>query len=360
MEEQDGAASTIARLERLLAAERTGRAKAERALRAAINGRLFSGSDAKGYACYPIGTVVSAFKQRRGAPRQGLLAPAVRAQIKLLPSIPPSSLEGLDGYSHVFLLWIFHENTLTVPNVADEDIAESREASNSSAPWIGRPFAGRVAAPGLYGDRTGAFATRTPHRPNAIGMSLVKLDSVDPRSRTVYVSGCDLIAETPIIDIKPAAPYDCASCLSRLAKGDGDGKNDHFRCPEWVSSPLTTSSASRLDVRFTEEAQTATIAAVNDGTCLPLYRPGEGEAVLRAIEQVLALDIRSVYRGRGGGGGGASMSDNAAMNYEMYFSGLHVLLSIGPADGNEREVAHVISIEKDTSKAEGGHEDGTN
>lgn len=67
--------------------------------------------EADGYTFDAIGHVESCFAQRRGTPRQGSLVPAARARIKLRSTIPPSSLECLDQFSHVWVIFVFHENT---------------------------------------------------------------------------------------------------------------------------------------------------------------------------------------------------------------------------------------------------------
>jgi tRNA (Thr-GGU) A37 N-methylase len=256
-------AAEVARLTRLVAAERAGRAAAERALRDAVNGRLYDASSpAPGYPVFPVGTVRGPFRQRRGAGRQGLLVPDARAAVVLAPSVPPETLEGLDGYSHAYLLWVFHENTIAVPPAprggggsgggrrqaaaavsgADGAAAPAAAAAASPGdppppqrpppsggnPWttLGRSFAARVAAPGLYGAKTGVFATRSPHRPNALGLSLVRLVRVDPGARTVTVSGCDLIEGTPVVDIKPAAPFDCPVCVGRVLRAAGGWEDE--------------------------------------------------------------------------------------------------------------------------------------
>lgn len=67
--------------------------------------------EADGYTFDAIGHVESCFAQRRGTPRQGSLVPAARARIKLRSTIPPSSLECLDQFSHIWVIFVFHENT---------------------------------------------------------------------------------------------------------------------------------------------------------------------------------------------------------------------------------------------------------
>jgi tRNA (Thr-GGU) A37 N-methylase len=68
----------------------------------------------EGYVFQAIGYVKSCFADRRGTPRQGILVPSARAHIKLVASIPPSSLEYLDQFSHLWVIFVFHENTNVV------------------------------------------------------------------------------------------------------------------------------------------------------------------------------------------------------------------------------------------------------
>lgn len=134
----------------------------------------------------PIGIIHSCFKEKFGIPRQAGLAPSAQATLELLP--PYNRLEalaGLEGFSHVWLLFIFHAN---------------RQAS-----W--KPT---VRPPRLGGNqRLGVFATRSTFRPNPIGLSVVRLAGFEQKEGRVllHLSGVDLLDETPIIDIKPYLPY---------------------------------------------------------------------------------------------------------------------------------------------------------
>ena len=133
----------------------------------------------------PIGRIESCWKEKFGTPRQGSLAPDSRATLRLdLPDRLHAlhTTEGLAEFSHVWLIWAFSLN--------------GHHAANS-----------KVRVPRLRGGRAGIFATRSPFRPNPIGLSLVRLDAVD--GRTLALSGVDLVHGTPIIDIKPYVPsYD--------------------------------------------------------------------------------------------------------------------------------------------------------
>ena len=119
-------------------------------------------------------------------PRQGGVVPKLYGRITLLPKYRvPEAIYGLDGFSHIWLLWDFSES-------------HSDEESGCWSPTV-RP-------PRLGGNkRMGVFATRSPFRPNSIGLSVVKLEKID--FPDIYVSGVDLMDGTPIYDIKPYIPY---------------------------------------------------------------------------------------------------------------------------------------------------------
>jgi tRNA-Thr(GGU) m(6)t(6)A37 methyltransferase TsaA len=128
----------------------------------------------------PLGFIESSFRTKFGTPRQPGLAPSSKAKLKLRRDLQPElSLQGLEGFSHAWLIFEFHENTNKI-------------------------FRPKIHPPRLGGKTVGVFATRSPHRPNPIGLSLVKVDRVDRDG--IEMSGIDLIHGTPVIDIKPYVP----------------------------------------------------------------------------------------------------------------------------------------------------------
>lgn len=133
----------------------------------------------------PIATVSSCYKEKFGIPRQPHLAPAASGVITLLaPYNQPAAVAGLEQCSHIWVQFIFH--------------------ASMQHPW--RPS---VRPPRLGGnERMGVFATRSPVRPNHLGLSVVKLDRVVIESGVhLHVSGLDLLEGTPVVDIKPYLPY---------------------------------------------------------------------------------------------------------------------------------------------------------
>lgn len=130
----------------------------------------------------PIGIAKTDFLQKFGIPRQSGLVKEARALILLDPTrVTRAMLNGLSEFSHVWLIWKFHA-------VSNETLKPSRRA------------------PRLGGKkRIGVLATRSPHRPNSIGLSVVRIEKISGLS--LLVSGSDLLDGSPILDIKPYLPY---------------------------------------------------------------------------------------------------------------------------------------------------------
>ena len=134
-----------------------------------------------------IARIQSDFKEKFGIPRQSGLVPQTRATIVFEPEYRnPDALRGIEGYSHLWLIWSF-----------------SKAERDTWSPTV-RP-------PRLGGNtRVGVFATRSPFRPNAVGLSCVTLEEVrlqSPDGPVLVVGGADLLDGTPIYDIKPYLPY---------------------------------------------------------------------------------------------------------------------------------------------------------
>ena len=138
-----------------------------------------------------IGTIHTAFPQKFGIPRQSGLVDELRARVVLWPPYnDANAVRGLEGFSHIWLIWGFD-----VP------------------PREGEAFSPTVRPPRLGGEeRVGVFASRSPFRPNALGLSCVRLVGVEAGEGGVelVVAGADLLDGTPIYDIKPYVPLcDC-------------------------------------------------------------------------------------------------------------------------------------------------------
>lgn len=140
----------------------------------------------------PIATIHTGFPTKFGVPRQSGLVPELKGTIVFDPAYRNAdALRGLEGFSHIWLIWEFSEA-------------------------VREEWSPTVRPPRLGGNtRLGVFATRSPFRPNPIGLSCVRLDSIElstPQGPVLHVSGADLMDGTPIYDIKPYIPYtDCVT-----------------------------------------------------------------------------------------------------------------------------------------------------
>ena len=130
----------------------------------------------------PIAYIRSPYAEKFGVPRQGNLVPHAVSEIVFEPAFRNEDcVRGIGEFSHIWLIWQFHCN--------------------------GSAWSPTVRPPRLGGNtRVGVFATRSPFRPNGLGLSVVKLLSVEP-GPVLRVSGADLVDGTPIYDIKPYIPY---------------------------------------------------------------------------------------------------------------------------------------------------------
>ncbi|KMT03355.1 hypothetical protein BVRB_8g198910 isoform A [Beta vulgaris subsp. vulgaris] len=240
------------------AAERQGRIKAQQGLRKALLQQKQDDLVPTSYPIIPIGTVQSCFSTRNGTPRQPLLVPLARACLMFDPMrVPPTSLEGLEEYSHIWIIYIFHLNT---------DLDKLwLEPSRSK-------IKAKVRVPRLKGGKKGVFATRTPHRPCPIGLTVAKVEAV--QGHMILLSGVDLVDGTPVLDVKPYLPY-CDSIQKS-------------KVPEWVKEDNLLTVAS---VTFSDGFHSALAICWELVEKSSLYSsPGE---VKKLIEQVLSWDIRS-------------------------------------------------------------------
>ena len=127
------------------------------------------------------------FPTKFGLPRQSGLVDSLEGTIVFAPKYrDPNALRGIEGYSHLWLIWKFSEA-------------------------VREEWSPTVRPPRLGGNKAmGVFATRSPFRPNPIGLSCVRLESVEydtPEGPVLHVRGADLMNGTPIYDVKPYLPY---------------------------------------------------------------------------------------------------------------------------------------------------------
>jgi tRNA (adenine37-N6)-methyltransferase len=232
----------------------------------------------------PIGTIRSVYRLCVGTPRQGMLAPHARARIELhnidddrTGVAAAASVDGLQSYSHIWIVFIFHLNT------------------------VGKRRHSKIAPPALGGSKVGVLATRSPHRLNPIGITLAKLDGIRtiPTSRTttgrkqgaitvLEISGSDLVDGTPVLDIKPYVPtYDAVP-------------SDVCTVPDWVADGLSTARP----VQFTESAENELHNIVwNHSNSLEFYGNDSSltndtvyDSIKACIEEILATDVRSRHQ----------------------------------------------------------------
>jgi tRNA-Thr(GGU) m(6)t(6)A37 methyltransferase TsaA len=146
-----------------------------------------SSSETSGFHFKAIGFVRSPFKDKFGIPRQPGLAASARGVIKIGPSPDlKTALRSLEEFSHLWIVFVFHEHG-------------------------GKNWKPSIRPPRLGGARkVGVLASRSPHRPNPIGMSAVAIEKIDldaDGGPEIHVSGIDLLDGTPVLDIKPYIPY---------------------------------------------------------------------------------------------------------------------------------------------------------
>lgn len=132
----------------------------------------------------PVAIFHSPFKEKFGIPRQSGVVESLTGEIELLPRYKrQEALRGIEGFDYLWLIWEFNLNG---------------EQSHSLS----------VRPPRLGGnEKVGVFASRSPFRPNPLGLSCVKVLKVDSEKGTLTVGGADLADGTPIFDIKPYIPY---------------------------------------------------------------------------------------------------------------------------------------------------------
>lgn len=132
----------------------------------------------------PIAYFRSPLKEKFGTPRQSGLVPDLRGYVEFCDGFEPAMLDGMEGFDYLWLIWGFSLNN---PDAA---------------------IVSKVRPPRLGGnEKMGVFATRSPYRPNPLGLSSVRIASMDASKGRIEVLGADLVDGTPIFDIKPYLEY---------------------------------------------------------------------------------------------------------------------------------------------------------
>ena len=215
----------------------------------------------------PIARIHTDFPEKFGIPRQSGLAPALQGRIVFEPAYRNAeALRGLEDFSHIWLVWEFSANV--------------RRGASSDVVW--QPT---VRPPRLGGNAyLGVFATRSPFRPNPLGLSCVEISAIRPDTPdgpVIYVRGADLMDGTPIYDIKPYIVY--ADSRPDASCGYVDNLSDR-----------------RLEVVYEPHV----IDAVKD------------KEIMRSLTEVLSLDPRPAYQ------------NDPNREYGLSFAGMNVRFKV--------------------------------
>lgn len=207
------------------------------------------------YEFAPIGIVRTAFAEKFGIPRQPGMVSEAKGVIEL-DSHPffTIAVDKLETFSHLWIVFVFHEHGA-------------------------RDWKPSIRPPRLGGrKKVGVLASRSPHRPNPIGLSAVKLDRVDlsdPKKVRIHVSGVDLLDKTPILDIKPYIPF--ADSIPSANAG-------------WAAEPI-----EKFPVEFSTRATTA---LEKHEKRLRITKKDDSIDLRRMIVEMLELDPRPASQKR--------------------------------------------------------------
>ena len=201
---------------------------------------------------HPIARIRTDFPQKFGLPRQSGLVEELTGQIVFEPEYRnPDMLRGLEGFSHIWLIWGFSQSKGWSPTVRPPRLGGNR--------------------------RMGVFATRAPFRPNPLGLSSLRLDRVEPhteRGPVLHVAGVDLMDGTPIYDIKPYVSY----------------SDSHPEAADGVLAPL---EERKLSVEITQE-QMERVPARGRGALLAVLANDPRPAYQNDPERIYGMDFAGV------------------------------------------------------------------
>ena len=205
-----------------------------------------------------------------------------RGRVNLHPHIPNAALEGLHEFSHVWLIYLFHANTDLQQTVGARAAGQDRKRRTARA---------KVRVPRLNGERRGVLATRSPHRPAPVGLSLAAVRAVDLKNGVLEVGGADLVDGTPVLDIKPYIPFCDAPPVGGAVPF----------APEWVAVESSLPGGEPLKLASVRWAPRARECVQNmwkarGGARRSLYDNADDLTLF--IEQALSRDIRSAHQRR--------------------------------------------------------------
>ena len=208
---------------------------------------------------FPIALLRTPFAEKFGVPRQSGLVPEAEGRVEFLPEFSaPEFTRGLEAFSHLWLITGFHKNPV----------------------WSG---SATVRPPRLGGNkRVGVFASRAPHRPNGLGLSLVRLLGCEPG--LVRVAGVDAVDGTPVYDLKPYLPW---------CEAQPDARADWAQLAPFACAP----EAIVIPVAFAEKL---------------------GDVTTALVRQILRLDLQPAYH------------DETTRTYGMTLSGWNIRWRAGP------------------------------
>jgi tRNA (Thr-GGU) A37 N-methylase len=254
-------------------AERRGRTRVEQEMRRLAEVQL---NTSEGFFVQPVGVVESCYRQCVGTPRQGMLVPSSRAAILLTSNMSAEAFDGLEDFSHVWLSFKFHLNTnsLKEARAFEGVVCDLNDSTGSKKGKRKFTFTAKITPPMLK-EKKGVLATRSPHRPNPIGVTLAKIDRIDKKTRRLYVTACDLVNGTPILDIKPYVPmYDSITPEPVV--------------PKWIQETIDTRNV--VTVHPSVPAKVQAIAKK-----LKQYK-NDGDMFLKALVETLEADVRSKFQ----------------------------------------------------------------
>ncbi len=220
----------------------------------------------------PLAILRTPFAEKFGVPRQSGLIPEAEGRVEFLPEFSaPEFTRGLEAFSHVWLITGFHENP----------------------PWTGSAV---VRPPRLGGNaRVGVFASRSPNRPNGLGLSLVRLIGLEPGA--LRVAGVDAVDGTPVYDVKPYLPW-CEAQPQATA--------------DWAQAAPLARSAEEVIIHV---------------DCAERM----GDATTALVRQILRLELSPAYH------------EDGARTYGMTIAGWNVRWRAG--EGVQVEVTSVERVE---------------
>jgi len=192
-----------------------------------------------------IGFISSCYKEKFGIPRQPGLVKSATTELHLNKQFGEESVRGLEGFSHLWIHFVFHKT-------------------------LQQGWHSMVRPPRLGGNaKIGVFASRSPYRPNALGLSVVELLSIDQQQSGIVLQlgGCDLLDKTPVLDIKPYLPY--VDALPDATGGFANGL-----------------PGARMHVTFTEQAKQQCKQA----------EARLNQNITAVITEILCLDPRPSYQ----------------------------------------------------------------